>query len=232
MRFDRLPLLDALCGEYLLGTLRGGARRRFERALRDEPLAALRLRHWQAIFTPRYATMIESKPSPRVWRTLERELGLASYRSPWHQRAGFWRGWAVAATAALVLALGLQFSPQQPKAPQVAQVVQIALLSGKDPAASVSAHLARDGRTLVLHATRPVVAGPSQSYELWVIPAAGGDPVSVAVLGSLDIQFTVASAHSDLLRPGATLAVSTEPAGGSPTGKPTGPVILAGKISS
>jgi anti-sigma-K factor RskA len=30
------------------------------------------------------------------------------------------------------------------------------------------------------------------------------------------------------LRRGATLAVSVEPAGGSPTGLPTGPVIAAG----
>ena len=41
--------VDALCGEYLVGTLRGAARKRFERALREEPLVAQRLRHWQAI---------------------------------------------------------------------------------------------------------------------------------------------------------------------------------------
>src|SRR5258706_475679 len=42
-------LLDALCGEYLLGTLRGAPRRRFERALREEPPAAARLAHWQTL---------------------------------------------------------------------------------------------------------------------------------------------------------------------------------------
>jgi anti-sigma-K factor RskA len=44
MKLARDPNLDALCGEYLLGTLRGAARRRFERALREEPLVAARLR--------------------------------------------------------------------------------------------------------------------------------------------------------------------------------------------
>jgi anti-sigma-K factor RskA len=29
---------------------------------------------------------------------------------------------------------------------------------------------------------------------------------------------------------GATLAISVEPIGGSPTGQPTGPVILTGKL--
>ena len=40
---DARPVLDALCGEYLVGTLRGAARRRFERALREEPLVGGRL---------------------------------------------------------------------------------------------------------------------------------------------------------------------------------------------
>lgn len=229
MRLENHALLDALCGEYIIGTLRGAARRRFERALQDEPRAALRLRYWQGIVAPRYSKMIEVQPSPRVWQKLERELDLARYRMPWHQRAGFWKGWAAAATAALILALGVQFARQQPEAPEV---VQIAQLSGKDQAARVTAHLSRDGRTLVLHAARPVLAGPSQSYELWLIPAEGGDPISVAVLGSLDAQFAVPPAQAGRLLPGATLAVSTEPAGGSPTGKPTGPVILAGRITS
>jgi anti-sigma-K factor RskA len=82
----------------------------------------------------------------------------------------------------------------------------------------------------VLHAQRPVIAGPNQSYELWLIPA-GEKPIAVAVLGSLDASFPVPEAQRGLLRAGATLAVSTEPAGGSPTGQPTGTVILAGTIS-
>src|SRR5262249_1185826 len=108
--------------------------------------------------------------------------------------------------------------------------VQIAQLSGKDETVRVTAHRSRDGRTLVLRATRPMLANPAQSYELWLIPAEGGDPISVVVLGSLDARFEIPAAQAERLRPGATLAVSTEPAGGSPTGKPTGPVILVGKI--
>jgi anti-sigma-K factor RskA len=120
---------------------------------------------------------------------------------------------------------------QLARQPAPLELVQIAQLTGKDDTVRVSAHRSRDGRTLVLRAARPVVAGPQQSYELWLIPAEGGDPISLAVLGSLDAQFAVAPAEVRRLRPGATLAVSTEPAGGSPTGKPTGPVILAGRIA-
>ena len=58
MRLARHRQLDALIGEYMLGSLRGGARRRFERALREEPAVALRLRTLQQEFTPRYSERI------------------------------------------------------------------------------------------------------------------------------------------------------------------------------
>lgn len=219
--------LDALCGEYLLGTLRGAARRRFERALREEPLVAQRLAHWQGIFTPRYAKMIEAQPSGKIWKRLERELGLARYRAPWHRRAGFWRAWAFAATAALALAIGLQNLRPVPE-----PAAQIAVLAGKPEAAQVTALLSRDGRTLELRAARPVVAGPRQSYELWLLPGGNAAPISVAVVGSLDARFAVPPALVGRLAAGAKLAVSVEPAGGSPTGAPTGPVILVGDITA
>lgn len=227
MKIENSPLLDALCGEYLLGTLRGPARRRFERALRSEPRAALRLQHWQRLFAPRYSAMIEVEPSAQVWKRLERELGLSRYRAPWHRRAAFWRGWAAAATAALLLAVGLQiWRPVEDRAPPV----QIAELAGQDPAARVTAALYPDRRTLELRAARPLVAGPAQSYELWLLPAEGGPPISLAVLGALDARFQLAAGHRERLRAGAKLAVSVEPPGGSPTGAPTGPVILIGEL--
>jgi len=219
--------LDALCGEYLLGSLRGAARRRFERALREEPRVAQRLEHWQGMFTPRYSKMIAAQPSENVWKRLERELGLARYRMPWHRRAAFWRAWAVAATAALAVAIGLQVLRPAPEAP-----LPIATLAGKAEVAQVTALLSRDGRTLELRAARAVVAGPKQSYELWLLPPGGAAPISLAVLGSLDARFALPPAQVGRLSAGSKLAVSVEPAGGSQTGAPTGPVILVGEITT
>ncbi|MGQ0652519.1 MAG: anti-sigma factor [Betaproteobacteria bacterium] len=226
MRLAAHRLLDALCGEYLLGTLRGAARRRFARALAGEPEVALRLRSWERSFLPRYSPMIEIQPSRAAWRRLEQELGLAAYRTPWHARVGLLRGWAVAASAAALIGIGLvaRQPAEQPR------FVQVAELAAQD-AAPVTAHLSRERATLELRSARPVLAGPQQSYELWLIPAEGGAPVSLAVLGSLDARFTLARAHAARLRAGAALAISVEPAGGSPSGKPTGPVIRAGKVT-
>lgn len=218
--------LDALIGGYLLGTLRGRARRRFERALREEPQVALRLRTLQNEFTPRYSERIAETPQAGGWQRLERELGLAKLRPAWYSRVSFLRGWALGVTAAFVLGVMLLTL----RATTDTTLTPAAQLAMKGAAPSVTASLSADRRTLELRAERPIVAGPLQSYELWVIPE-GGTPISLAVLGQLDGTLRVAEGHVATLRKGAVLAVSVEPAGGSPTGGPTGPVIMTGAIT-
>jgi anti-sigma-K factor RskA len=224
MRLNDHAALDALCGEYVVGTLRGPARRRFERALRDEPRVALRLRRWQAM-VPAYSDKVQVQPSREVWNRLEKDLELARYGRPWHRREGFWMAWAAAASVLLIIAFVMQITPRE------RALVQIAELTGTDSSLRVSARRSADGRTLALRATRSMVAPANASYELWLVPAEGGDPVSLGVLGALDAELPLAEAHRARLKGGDTLAVSSEPAGGSPTGKPTGAVILQGRIS-
>jgi anti-sigma-K factor RskA len=67
---------------------------------------------------------------------------------------------------------------------------------------------------------------PGQVFELWTIPE-GGAPVS---LGVFEPSETFRLAAETLLEDGALLAVSLEPAGGSPTGQPTGPVVALGTL--
>lgn len=226
MRLSRHRQLDALIGEYTLGTLRGGARRRFERALREEPAVALRLRTLQQQYAPRYSERIAQTPPAAGWQRLVRELNLSQHRAPWYSRVSFLRGWALGATAALLF--GVLFVTLRTATD--ATLTPIAQLALKGAPPSVTAALSRDGSTLQLRAARPIVAGPLQSYELWVIPQ-GGAPLSLAVLGHLDGALQVPEAHRGQLRKGAVLAITVEPPGGSPTGSPTGPVILSGAIS-
>ena len=173
--------------------------------------------------------MIEVSPSPAIWKRLEREIGLARYRTPWHKRTAFWRGWAAATTAALLLAVATQVIKPTAQAPQL---VEIAQMVAKSDVTKVTARLSADGHTLDLQAARPVLAGPAQSYELWLVPAEGGDAISIAVLGSLTARINIPAAQVGRLHTGAKLAVSVEPAGGSPTGHATGPVILVGDINT
>lgn len=235
MKLARSQHLDALLGEYMLGTLRGAARRRFERALREEPAVALRLRTLQQEFSPRYSERIAATPPAGGWARLERELDLARHRTPWHSRVTFLRAWAfgatAAASAAIVVGVALIASRIPGETTRIAtSLTPIAQLALKGAPPSVTAALSRDGQTLELRAQRPIVAGPLRSYELWLIPE-GGAPISLAVLGQIDGTLRIPASQVGRLRPGAQLAVTVEPLGGSPTGGPTGDVILAGTIS-
>lgn len=229
MKLDQSPLLDALCGEYLLGTLRGAARARFERACTEEPRVALRLQHWQQVFTPQPSEAFRMQPAPRTWQRIAHDLDLRRYRQPWFARVGLWRGWALTATAALTVWLGASLLERAPVAPVMHPIATLASGEGAGP---VVASLSDDGRWLQLAPSRPVLAASTQSYELWLLPPDGSAPVSVAVLGQLSAQVPIPVALVGRLQAGARLAVSVEPAGGSPTGAPTGPVILVGAIDA
>jgi anti-sigma-K factor RskA len=222
MKLARHRALDALCGEYLLGTLRGSARRRFERALRDEPVVAQRLASLERTYAPLPGEGGAVTPNPAGWARLRRELKLSQ---PWYARLG-WPAWATLATA--VVALGIALAVLRPPAESLTELAQLA---GPDAPTTVTAMASQDRRTLALRAARPAAAPGGSSYELWLLPADGGPPISLGVLAALDARLSVPAALGARMRIGAKLAVSVEPRGGSPTGAPTGPVILVGAIS-
>ena len=69
-----------------------------------------------------------------------------------------------------------------------------------------------------------------RSYELWLIAGGATPPKSLGVVGSDEFTERPLPVNVDVdeLR-SVTFAVSLEPAGGSPTGAPTGPVLFTGK---
>jgi anti-sigma-K factor RskA len=84
-------------------------------------------------------------------------------------------------------------------------------------------------RTLVL---RRVAAAQEagRSYELWLISSRFSSPRSLGIVGNGEFTQHALPANYDIdtLRT-ASYAVSLEPAGGSPSGVPTGPVLFTGK---
>jgi anti-sigma-K factor RskA len=63
-----------------------------------------------------------------------------------------------------------------------------------------------------------------------VIPA-GGKPRSLGTMPDRkQMHMKLADTLATLLQQGATIAISVEPRGGSPTGAPTGPVVASGAL--
>jgi anti-sigma-K factor RskA len=82
---------------------------------------------------------------------------------------------------------------------------------------------------------KPVAADTpaGKSYQLWIAAAPVGEPASpkprsLGVLEGRGLTTKAAlSAYDKAVVENATFGVSLEPAGGSPTGQPTGPVFHA-----
>lgn len=249
MRYRNKPeLQDRLAAEYVLGTLRGGARLRFEGWMRDDAALRQAVRDWENRLGPMAEAVPERVPPRRVWRRIEDRVG-ASAAGPaapagfWDSLA-FWRNWGLIATgcaAALVGALALR-APQVVEVP-VVQQVEVAP-RGMQPSYIAVLHAAapNDDRLMfVAYAPRHSdelwvkrVEMPGEpadhSYELWGLPAqAGGAPVSLGVIPSSEKgTIKLAAAADQSLRDFPALAITIEPAGGSRDGKPSGKVIAKG----
>ena len=229
MDYGRPALADRLAAEYVLGTLRGPARRRFEALLPAHAALRAAMAFWQASLLPLAAPIEPHAPRPEVWSRIEQRLfpAPAALAGPprWWRRLGVWQGLA---GGALAMALALGVAVMQPPAVQPPLVV---VLEPNPPAggtlrAQFVAGLSADGRALVLRPLGPVQLAAGRALELWAVPDSGA-PRS---LGLVSPRQGATVLQPRLLQGTAALAVSLEPAGGSPTGAPTGPIVSLGRL--
>ena len=227
MDYSRPLLADRLAAEYVLGTMRGAARRRFTALLPAHSALRAAVGEWQTRLQPLAAGVAPVAPSDAVWLRIERRLFSATGSTAptrWWQRLGLWQGATGFATVAAV-GLALVLSQPQPVAPPIVIVLSANPdARGLEPARFV-ASVTPDGRALVLkplNAAAPV----GRAYELWSVPGSGA-PRS---LGLVSHQQATTVVRARLLEGTAAFAVSLEPSGGSPTGAPTGPIVSLGKL--
>jgi anti-sigma-K factor RskA len=119
----------------------------------------------------------------------------------------------------------------------LATAVLVVLPPSGDGGPTLTASLAADAEELAFSAsytdgtlTLARLSGSNaeagRDYELWLI-VGDGAPVSLGL-----IEDATTTRALDRLEPGAVLAVSLEPTGGSTTGAPTGPVLVTGVIEA
>lgn len=254
MDIHRHPeLLDRLAAAYAIGTLRGGARRRFETLARERaPVRAAAL-VWQS----RVASMTELAPavtpSPVVWTRIhnlieaEREqAAMAAARAEpapppptgWWRSLALWRGAAGAGALATVLAvvttvglrdrMGAQIDELQAKLSAQPQIEYVAVLNDEQASASMLVTFDPKNRKLTLQRVGGYQEAADKSLQLWALPP-GSKPRSLGVL-SQEKLLQLAAGEGDV-REVPALAVSLEPKGGVPseTG-PTGPVLFKGAL--
>ncbi len=236
-RPDRAARLDALAAQYALGTLSPRARRRLDRVAQRDATVAAALKAWEWRLAALAEGMPGITPAPRVWEGVLTRLGLdagtaaatsASARpaTPWWASLSLWRGLALAGFA-LAFALGVTLLAPRGERPQE---MIVAVLAGPDAKPVLLASADRGGRYLTVKALAPVPIAADRALELWALPE-GKDPRSLGVIPASGITRVALAAPAGVaFQAVPALAVSLEPAGGSPNGKPTGPVLYTGGV--
>jgi len=221
-------LREKLSSEYVLGTLKGGARRRFETLLKDD--AALRrcVMEWQNRLHSLGELAPAVVPSPQVWRGIEKRLNMNARRAFWlglREDLSFWRGLGMVSTALAAILIAVLVT-KQPE-PGVSGPSYVATLSDDkaQPIAIVTGDEKHRMLTVKVLARQNIAA--DKSLELWAVPKEG-KPRSLGLLadnGSITLQLPENATPQSI----PLLAVTLEPKGGSPDPNgPTGPIVFKG----
>jgi anti-sigma-K factor RskA len=217
-------LRSRLAAEYALGTLRGRARERLRRWMRDDTELAQEVAAWEARLAPLAQAVAPVEPPARVWNALQARLEVTPDGG---RRMSFsvWKalGWMASGAAAALVAVTLLL-PQRDAAP----AAYVAVLS--DPKTSRAVLVATAGQTdkvLRINTLDPAIQVSGRSLELWALPR-DGKPKSLGLVGAERAVLRLDAPADKSLGNVPALAISLEPPGGSPTGQPTGPVLYSG----
>lgn len=249
-------LMEQLAASYALGSLRGGARRRFEALARDNATLRAAALIWQSRLASVAELQPQTAPSAAVWKRIEnlvqaekQSRAMQSARASavsassassggWWASLGVWRGASFAGALATVVAVvtGLSANGQlqgqvqelTAKLSATPDIQYVAVLADDKASASMLVTFDPRNRKLLLKRVGDFREQPDKSLELWALPP-GAAPKSLGVLsGDPVVRLTAASND---IREVPTLAISLEPKGGVPPGSgPTGPVLFKGAL--
>lgn len=236
MRYRDPDLRKLLAGEYVLGSLHGAARRRFERLMAADADLRAQVDRFASRLAPLATALPDEAPQPAVWQRVESRLGFASAAE---RRPGLFArlralgmGWAVAGVVA-----GLMVGQMLPREAAQQQAAQgdaqlppsyVGVLADQEGRAGMLVSSLRHGRVVDVKFLRPDSAPAGQTFFLWALPADGGAAIPLgAIPPGQKVHLTMRDTSEALLSKVSRLGVTTEPVGSAPAA-PTGPYLYLG----
>ena len=219
--------LDRLAREYALGTLSGGARRRFERLLAQAPAAGRAVAAWQERFTVLSASLPPMAPRDAVWHGLEQRLF-----TPSRKGSGWWRALGGVLAGVLLCTVVLQLQPELiglERQSEALPASYVGLLVDSENKPAVLASSYRHGRKLTLKLLQPLKVPADRVAQLWALPSDGSAAFPIGVVpASGPATLLLSDSSEKLFFKVSRLAVSLEPAAARAGDKPTQPFVLSG----
>lgn len=215
-------------GEYALGLLEGAERQTFEAEMAQDPeLAAMASGFAEKLQRLDDTALMEA--SPELWARVAERIGVTSQLPPVAANTNAARTmprWATLAASVLV-ALGVGYFGGQALTPTAPKPVMVAVLineSDLSPGAIVEA-FGDDSVRIVPLVDFTVPEG--RVLQVWTLPDLDTGPVSLGTLGAA-ADMRLRGPDLPLPADGQLYEITLEPAPGSPTGRPTGPILVKG----
>lgn len=221
---------DLLAAEYVLGVLESSERQIASDRVISDALFARLVHEWEFRLAPIATAYLELKPPASLKTQIDRRLFAAVDDPPkqsslWSSLT-FWRSLASAAVATMALYMVLPYV--NPPAKQFPARLVASLAADASDVQYLVVYDAERHDVDLSFVSGKLAKG--KDFELWVLDGKNA-AVSMGVIPTGRIaHVTVSPAVQHKLTQGAVLAVSLEPAGGSPTGQPTGSVVASGSL--
>ena len=223
---------EAMAGEYVLGTLDARLSERVTAALLGDVAWREAVAAWEERLAPLAALARTEAPPANVWDRIEERIAPAEAPRQKRERqwAWMWRVWAVAASLAVAGAVAYIVTSRE-DGPRL-----LTMLVGDRNAPGVLAEMDRKGNlnlTLVPAVLGRQLQAPSgKSLQVWSLVQGQQFPTNVALLPYEPGRNVMIPATRITPVAGMQIMITVEPDGGSPTGRPTGQVLLIGRLSA
>ena len=221
----------ALVGDYVLGLLDETDARNFEIACRTDPELAQMAARLADRMGALDATVTTSTYSPDLWQRIEAQVtalpqSAAAKIVPLTRRPkpAFIQWLPLAASVVVALGIGYLAGSTTQTAP--APTVIAVLLNETDASPAVIIEAFADD-SIHLVPLDNFTAPQGQVLQVWTLPDVATGPVSLGTLPTTR-DTTLAGPSLPMPQPGQLYEITLEPAPGSPTGRPTGPILVKG----
>ncbi|MGB3623802.1 hypothetical protein FT643_05005 [Ketobacter sp. MCCC 1A13808] len=186
LRYQNPQLQELLASNYVAGTLRGPARKRMERLMRDNSVLSKRVRQWEAKLQPLHQATVPVEPKSGTWQSisdaingaadpmiaiLKRRLNIYKYLT------------AMAMTFALVAGVLLWYP--QPDVTPAAAINYVAVMKNSDEQPTMVVTLTKSGRVMALDLLQKPKLEADQRLQLWAVSRDDG---SIKSLGAVELE--------------------------------------------
>jgi anti-sigma-K factor RskA len=166
-------------------------------------------------------------PPARVWKAIEARIAPRGAKASWWSSVDFWRAWGLMTSG--VAAVLLAFFAWLYTGPRGEPLFVAVLTSASSqPMGVVSMHSPNVLRVRVVHNWSKM---GDKSLQLWVMPERGAPRSLGLVRNEVGDTLITINPADPRVRDARMLAISAEPPGGSPTDRPTGPMLCSGMVA-